>query len=144
MEESVQPRGILFSMPASLPTPSRQTAPPPVAAPEPPEQERSGRYGWLILLLGVGIGILLFVLTNKDLVQPAANTAASLRTAKVAPGKLDNSLRVGGTIAAKSFTAIRAPRMRGPGDAGRSGLILMELVEPGAMVKTGDNRKSVV
>jgi multidrug efflux pump subunit AcrA (membrane-fusion protein) len=126
-------------MPASLPTPSRQASPPPVATPEPPEQEKKGGgYGWLIVLLGIGVGALIFTVTDTDFVQPAAQTAVNLRTATVAPGKLDRSLRVGGTIAAKDFAAIRAPRMRGPGDAGRSGLILMSLAEPGSMVKAGD------
>ena len=138
MHDSAQPRGLMFSVPAPLPTPTRRAAPPPVSAPEPPEEQKKGRYGWLILLLGVGLGTLIFVLSNRELVQPASQAVASLRTATVSAGTLDQSLRVGGTIAAKNFAAIRAPRMRGPGDAGRSGLILMYLVEPGAMVKQGD------
>ena len=129
----------MFSMPASLPEPSRRASPPPVVSPEPPEkQEKGGGYGWLIVLLGVGVGALVFTLNNKDLVQPAAQSTASLRTVAVNPGKLERSLRVGGTIAAKNFAAIRAPRMNGPGDSGRQGLILMNLAEAGSMVKTGD------
>jgi multidrug resistance efflux pump len=129
----------MFSMPASLPQPSRQTSPPPpVSAPEPPEQKKILRHGWLIVLLGLGVGGLIFAIADKDLVQPAAQSTAALRTATVSPGKLDKALRVGGTIAAKNFAAIRAPRMRGPGDAGRQGLILMGLAEPGSMVKAGD------
>ncbi|MEZ5366951.1 MAG: efflux RND transporter periplasmic adaptor subunit [Bryobacterales bacterium] len=137
MSPSARPEGMMFSVPASLPEPNRQ-ATPPVEAPEPPEQQKKGKYGWLIVLLGLGLGALIYTLTDKGLVQQAQNAGASLRTATVATGKLDRSLRVGGTIAAKNFAAIRAPRLRGPGDTGRAGLILMHLAEPGSMVKAGD------
>ena len=137
MPDSAQPRGTMFSVPASLPEPNRP-APAPVPEPEPPEQQKeSGGYGWLLLLVGLGAGALLFTVTDQGLVQQAADTGATVRTATVQPGKLDHSLRVGGTIAAKNFAAIRAPRMRGPGDTGRQGLVLMSLAEPGEMVKAG-------
>lgn len=139
MSESAHPRGMMFSVPASLPEPNRPAqSPPPVSQPQPPEQKKSGGYAWLIVLLGLGVGGLLYTLTDTDLVQPMAETTASLRTASVSPGKLDHSLRVGGTIAAKDFAAIRAPRMRGPRDTGRQGLILMSLAEPGNTVKAGE------
>ena len=138
MQESAQPRGMMFSMPASLPEPKRPVTP--VPEPEPPEQrKKGGGYGWLIVLLGLGIGALAFTLGEDGLVQQAADTGASLRTATVAAGKLDRSLRVGGTIAAKNFASIRAPRMRGPGDTGRQGLVLMKLAQPGATVEAGQS-----
>ncbi len=137
MPESARPRGMMFSMPASLPEPSRP-ARAPEPDPEPPEQQKkTGGYGWLILLLGLGLGALAFTFSDEGLVQQAAQTGAQLRTATVDTGALDHSLRVGGTISARNFAAIRAPRMRGPGDTGRQGLVLMNLAQAGEMVHAG-------
>ena len=52
-------------------------------------------------------------------------------------GELLKSLRVGGTIETLNFASIRAPRLRGPRDAGRAELTLMSLAEAGSIVPAG-------
>jgi HlyD family secretion protein len=72
--------------------------------------------------------------------RPAAT--AAVRTVKVVKGDFAPTLRISGTIAAKSFAAIVAPQMRGggqgPGSFGGRSLVLMKVAEPGSYVKKGD------
>jgi multidrug resistance efflux pump len=73
--------------------------------------------------------------------RPAAT--AAVRTVKVVKGDLTRTLRISGTIAAKSFAAIVAPQIRGRGPGGGDGgfgrsLVLMKMAEPGSYVKKGD------
>jgi HlyD family secretion protein len=80
---------------------------------------------------------------QKAAQRPVA--AAAIRTVKVVKGNFAPTLRISGTIAAKSFAAIVAPQMRGGGGqngggggfGGRS-LVLMKVAEPGSYVKKGD------
>ncbi len=65
-------------------------------------------------------------------------TGIGIRTAVAAPGKLEKTLRIGGTVAAKRFAAIRAPRSRGPRESRSPQLTLAKLATPGSTVKKGD------
>jgi HlyD family secretion protein len=70
--------------------------------------------------------------------RPAATSM--VRTVKVVKGDFAPTLRIAGTIAAQSFAAIVAPRMRGGSGGGFGGrsLVLMKAAEPGSHVKKGD------
>jgi multidrug resistance efflux pump len=96
------------------------------------------------MLLPMLLGGLLAYLGYQQFVEnaverPAATTV--VRTVKVVKGDFTRTLRISGTIAAKSFAAIVAPRMRGGGGpggfSGRS-LVLMKVADPGSSVKKGD------
>jgi HlyD family secretion protein len=62
-----------------------------------------------------------------------------IRTIAASRGDLQRTLRVGGTIAARRYAAIRAPRIssgRRTGGGG-DGLTLVEMAKPGSFVKAG-------
>ncbi len=148
-----------------LPAPQQpQPGPVPVEEPAPPPKKGPG--GWsalLLLLLGAGAGWWLYNASEGagDLAASTAGGgpgAAILRTAKVTTGNLESTIRLSGTIAARSFAAIRAPRIRtgsralggggaaglaGGGGGGRGGggggggLTIIEMAEPGTTVGRG-------
>lgn len=59
-----------------------------------------------------------------------------VRTAQVQRGNLENTLRIAGTVTAKQYAPIRAPRITGPDSRGP--LTLMHLAAAGSVVKIGD------
>lgn len=65
---------------------------------------------------------------------------SGMQTVATSRGDLQQTLRVGGTIAARRYAAIRAPRIRSgrrTGGGGGGGLTLVEMAEPGSFVKAG-------
>ncbi len=93
---------------------------------------------FLGLLLSACLGALLWSLANTPRNELAARSAgAQIRTAVAASGTLESTLRVGGTIETRDYAAIRAPRMRGPRDAGSQQLTLAKLAAPGSIVAPG-------
>lgn len=105
------------------------------------------------MLLPLALGGLLAYVGYQQFQQSRAErptTAAAVRTVKVVKGDFTRTLRISGTIAAKSFAAIVAPQMRGGGGQNAVGgggpgggfggraLVLMKLAEPGSHVKKGD------
>jgi len=131
------PAGRFFSASPLSPQPvePEPNSPGPALAP-PSDPKRRGR-GWIAVLVVALLAVagLTWFLGNRG-AQPASPGAA-LRTAVVGPAALEPTLRVGGAITAKNYSAIRAPRMRGPRDAGRQTLTLMNLAEPGSIVEAG-------
>ncbi len=118
------------------PDPEPTPQPTPVAPPEGPRKpKRSGSF-WGITL-GLIAGAAIWSLTQGADVSGPVGPTIGMRTAVVAPGKLKKTLRVDGIMAARNYAAIRAPRMRGPRDAGRSSLTLMTLVPAGEYVAPG-------
>jgi HlyD family secretion protein len=95
------------------------------------------------MLLPLVLGGLVAYLGYQQYQQTAAErptATMAVRTVKVVKGDFTRTLRISGTIAAKSFAAIVAPRMRGgggPGFGNRS-LVLMKTAEAGSNVKKGD------
>ncbi len=81
--------------------------------------------------VAVGLGTWIF---RQQMEEPAAGPV--VRTVPVQRGSLDQTLRVAGTVTAKDYAAIRAPRITGPDSRGP--LTLMYLAPPGSMVKAGD------
>jgi multidrug resistance efflux pump len=101
------------------------------------------------MLLPMAVGGLLAFVVYQQVQESAANrpVASSVaRTAKVTKGEFTRTLRISGTVAAKSFAAIVAPQIRGRGPGGGGGgdngfgrsLVLMKMAEPGSLVKKGD------
>jgi HlyD family secretion protein len=111
-------------------------------------------WGFLIavLILGVG-GAAYYLKTQNDAKVAAKGSLISVSTAVVGLGDLHATVRVNGTVNAKNFAALMAPRILGSrsglnrgGDSGSIpsngpgdfSLVLMKLANPGVHVKTGD------
>ncbi len=84
------------------------------------------------------IAVLAFAGLRFGAQRPSTNTAGStgLRTVKVSAGAATRVMRVSGSTAARNFSSILAPMMRGP-DSGRA-LILIYLAKSGSYVKKGE------
>ncbi|MGD0773149.1 MAG: HlyD family efflux transporter periplasmic adaptor subunit [Candidatus Solibacter sp.] len=117
-------------------------------------KRRTGMWGFLIavLILGVG-GAAYYLKTQNDAKVAAKGSLISVSTAVVGLGDLHATVRVNGTVNAKNFAALMAPRILGSrsglnrgGDSGSIpsngpgdfSLVLMKLANPGVHVKTGD------
>jgi multidrug resistance efflux pump len=83
-----------------------------------------------MLLLAVGAWM------QQVLQRPAAPTTLTVPTAQVQRGVLQKTLRIAGSVTARQSAAIRAPRLTGPDSRGP--MTLMELAEPGSILKAGD------
>lgn len=124
----------------SNPTPVPVQQPPqritPVSPAEPPKKKSP--VGWIVfglLLLGVVAGYELWYKPQQE--RAARQTAVTLfRTTKVIAGPFERTLRVGGATAARDFSNITTPRMRGP--EARNLMELLSLVKNGTWVNKGD------
>ncbi len=121
------------------PHPAPVKTPAPLVTPAPPK--RSKWLYFLVFALVAGGGWAVY----KYFLQPKADPASSasqaggtvqVRSATVASGPIDRTLRLSGVTAAKDFAAILAPMMRGP-DAGRA-LVLIDLAKSGTFIKKGE------
>jgi hypothetical protein len=81
----------------------------------------------------VGLGIWNF---RQQIFGEPASPARFVQTAPVQRGSLEKTLHIAGTVTAKQYAAIRAPRITGPDSRGP--LTLMRLAASGSMVKAGD------
>jgi HlyD family secretion protein len=124
---------------SSLPFSPTQPAPErdvPRLEPVPPKQKkpRWAVFG-VVAALAVAVGLGAWALRQEVLNREAA-LAPIVRTAPVHRGSLDQTLRIAGTVTAKQYAAIRAPRITGPDSRGP--LTLMHLAAAGSIVKAGD------
>lgn len=110
---------------------------PPSSPPSSPQKKPGGAGGLWMLLAGLAIGAGVWLALENPAVGGPSGPGPALNTAVVDQGRVQNTLRVGGTVQAKNYASIRAPRMNGPRDAGRTDLTLMELAEPGSTVRRG-------
>ncbi len=117
----------------SNPVPVRTPEPAsPVTAPAKPEP--GSPWKWILgIVLLAGIAWALYQATATKS-QPTAGLPV-YKTAKVTEGTIEQTVRVGGQTAARSYEAISAPIMRGP--EGSRDLILMKLAPSGSWVKKG-------
>ncbi len=128
--------------------------PRPVIVTVQPVKRRTSTWG-----IGLAVGLLaggagLYVRNRAQSKALGANPAIGVATVAVAVGDLNATIRVNGTVAARNFAALMAPRITGSrsgynrgGDAsfggggGSSGdftLILLHLAKAGVHVKTGE------
>ena len=139
---------------SSVPAPDPQRAPvPPVPRPTvvpPREPERRRRILWISLafLLVAGIGAALY-LKGRPGFGSGSGPIITVPTVTATVGGLDRKVRVTGTVAAKNFAALLAPRIQGSrsninrgGMGGFGGsdfnLILLHLAKAGMQVKKDD------
>ena len=139
----IRPWHFSSELPESAPTPTDD--PGPQLVPQPPEN-KSPFPLWaaaLTLALGAAIGTALWS-ASETAGERSQATAGSAETIKVERTKFAKTVRIGGTIGAKNFAMISAPRMRGSGDRGPGGgssgggLTIATLAEPGSIVEQGD------
>jgi HlyD family secretion protein len=114
-------------------------------------KRRAGLWGILIAVLILGAGAAYYLKTQNDAKVAAKGSLISVSTAVVGMGDLHATVRVNGTVNAKNFAALMAPRILGSrsglnrgGDSGSIGpmgdfsLVLMKLAKPGVHVKSGE------
>lgn len=139
MDASPLDRGRSLSV--SPVTPPQPDKAPPTLRPEPvaPSPQRP-RWGIPVLLVCIGalIGITIWNVTNTASTPAETGGVMTVPTAEATIGTFERKLRVGGTIGAARFAAIRAPRMRGSRDTNRRNLTLTNMVEGGTIVQAGD------
>jgi multidrug resistance efflux pump len=136
MQESTRSISPILSTSTAAPheLPPLREAPRPEPVAPPPR--RKGK-GWLIgvAVAAAAVGIAAWTLSRTT--TAPAPTATSGRTATASIGPLRKSIRIGGTVYAKDFSAIVAPQMRGGRDANRSSLTIMEMAAAGSTVQAG-------
>ena len=128
--------------PSPLPQlPEIEQRPEPVAPPSPPRQPRKpglGLTAGLCLVASLVTALAMWALANRGVDGSSGSGAGTqVRLGVASGGELLKSLRVGGTVETLNFASIRAPRLRGPRDAGRAELTLMSLAEAGSIVPAG-------
>ncbi len=111
-------------------------------------------WGALLAILVLSAGAAYYLKTRNDAKVANKGSVISVSTVVVGLGDLNATVRVNGTVNARNFAALMAPRILGSrsgfnrgGDQGGGGgggpmgdfsLVLMKLASPGIRVKTGD------
>jgi HlyD family secretion protein len=118
------------------------TAPVPVITPhsptphiEPPRPASGLPWKWIALGILLVIGAWVAYRATRKTEKSETAAIAAIRTAKIAVGTLERTVRVGGQTSAREFVNVTAPIMRGP--EGNRDMVLIELVPSGSMVKKG-------
>ncbi len=139
MESTNLPWQRSFSVSSTVPHENQPEPPGPQLEPAapPPSSSRPSKLlsGVILVVLGaIGLG----VWSQREQIFSAGSGAEVLTipTAKAEVKSFRQSLRTSGTIAAKRFAAIRAPRMRG-GSEGRRQQTLMKLAPAGETIQAG-------
>ena len=138
MNTTTLPWGRYFS---SSPAAPRESQPAPGGpslepAASPPSPPRKGVSWGVVFVLVAVLGFGIWSQRDGRLSPDPAASAAAIPTARAEVGTFRRSLRASGTIAAKNFAAIRAPRMRSGRD-GRPKLTLTRLADAGTTVAAG-------
>src|SRR5450432_3641257 len=152
----------LSSLPAPHPGGGVQPKPAPpgpavtlqIAPPkQPPEKRRTALWATLLTVAVLAAGTAYYLNTRSGKkVSGGGPPIVTVSTAVVGMGDLQSTVRVNGSVAARNFASLLAPRIIGSrsgfnrgGDQGGSGggmgdfsLVLMKLQKPGVHVKSGD------
>ena len=91
----------------------------------------------LCVIVGIVTALMIWALGNRESTLTPGPVSTQQRTAAATVGEFTKSLRIGGTVETLRYAAIRAPRLRGPRDAGSSELTLAMLAEPGIVMPAG-------
>src|SRR5258706_11222470 len=126
----------MSAIPSLTPAPMRTPEPVAPATPHPTPKRSSSLRIWVLLVLLAGGAWATYQFLAKPKAQNKAIQTATIRTAKVTSGAIQRVLRLTGATAAKNFSMVSAPMMRGP-DAGRA-LILIYVAKSGGIVKKGE------
>ena len=117
----------------SVPAPVKQQ-PSLAPAPVPARPAPSRPWKWIIVLAALAVAAY-FAYRFVSAKSTSAIPTVTVKTAKVAIGNLERTVRVGGQTAAINFANVTAPAMRGP-DSNRE-MILLKTAVPGSWVKKG-------
>lgn len=121
--------------PGPEPVPSYEPEPPP------PPRRTGGFFALLALLAGAGLGAWLYE-SPADIAGTTGGGggASFFRTVNASTGEFRQTLRVGGSIRAEEFAAIRAPQIRtgSRGGGGGGAMTLISMAEAGSFVRKGD------
>lgn len=118
------------------PVPPVQPSAPPAPPPASKKESRPAWITWAILAALPVAGIAAWQYFARQTEQQRAAAAIPVRTAKVAQGNLDVTLRVSGAVAARQYSNVTTPYMSGP--ESERPLLLMKLVPTGILVKKGE------
>ena len=142
--------------PSSMPTPDGPQEPrsgPSAVSAKPIiiPKRRTGKWSFLIAaFILIAAAAAYYFKAQNDARVAAKSSLVSVSTAVVGLGDLHATVRVNGTVNAKNFAALMAPRILGsrsglnrggdgPGGGGSDfSLVLMKLAKPGVHVKTGE------
>jgi len=91
---------------------------------------------WVLLAVVAGGAWAVYNFLAKPKAENKSAQTTGIRTTKVANGAIRRVLRLTGATAAKNFSMVAAPMMRGP-DSGRA-LILIYVAKSGGIVKKGE------
>lgn len=119
---------------SAAPSPAPVRVPePPAPAVEPAPRSRKPVYAAAVLVVVVA-AVWFFSTRNEASSQPAPAQAA-IRTARVATGTLERTIRLNGQTGARNFATVSAPILRGP--ESRGNMILLKVVPAGSRVQAG-------
>lgn len=91
----------------------------------------------LCLVAAAATALVLWPGSNPSSARQPGGQAGTTRSGIAVMGEFSKTLRIGGTLETMNYASIRAPRMRGPRDAGRAALTLSMLAEGGTLVPAG-------
>ena len=136
---------------SSVPSGGVPMAPGPSVVPRRSEAVKRRGWVWALVLAVVVLGgaAAYYLKTQNDAKVASQAALVSVPTAVAVVGEVSETVRVNGTVNAKGFAALLAPRILGSrsgmnrgGDGGVNAmdftLVLMHLAKPGVHVKTGD------
>ncbi|MBI1357752.1 MAG: HlyD family efflux transporter periplasmic adaptor subunit [Acidobacteria bacterium] len=135
------------AMPEPAPRrPGPELVPEPEWEPDPPPPPRRNNGFWALAMFGLGAAAGAWVYLQQSPIADGGGgggSASFFQTVQATKGDMEESLRVGGSIRAQDFAAIRAPQIRtgrrgGGGSGGGGGLTLIQMAEPGSFVRKGD------
>ncbi len=126
----------MSAIPGLNPAPLRTPEPVAPAVARPIYKKPSSYRKWVLLALIAGGAWAGYQFIAKPKAQQKGTQATTIRTAKVSSGAIQRILRLTGATAAKNFSVVAAPMMRGP-DAGRA-LVLIQVAKSGAVVKKNE------
>jgi hypothetical protein len=121
--------------PSPVPAGVPEQFPPPQRVPPAPKRPRPWKVWLVVAVIVAGAWVAYKLLTRPQQLQ-RQTVAPSVRTARLAVGTLERTLRLGGETSARNYASITVPRLRAP--ESRGDLVLIKLAKSGSLVKKGD------
>ena len=89
------------------------------------------------MVAGIVIASMTWALSSRESALTYGPGSTQLRTAAATIGEFTKSLRIGGTVEALRYAAIKVPKFRGPGRAEGAPFTLATVAEPGTVIPAG-------